>query len=278
MSRTRISCALGAFVLTIVGYAVPRAVAGTVVATQFQLQVATTTEAALGSVPNYVTPEELTFTECQWAPTRTSITVTAAHSYQCYPSEAGQFPIPAADSFALISTPVDGRAIPDNKGKYSDELRFVHLASNRQVIEVSAPLFEFSDVFGGAAPSIVERDGALWMFDYITEHGPEVLRVSTTTGAILQRTTMPAISRPVFAANQLGFWLAQNADSFYGNPKPALGVWFAPLGASKSVLVKQTSGNVLAMQPDGKAMDVYLDPSSPDAITDLKIWRFTLAR
>lgn len=87
---------------------------------------------------------------------------------------------------------------------------------------------------------------------------------------------MPAISRPVIAVNQSGFWLGQDSDSLY-NKGTTLGIWLAPIGVSEGVLVKQTDGNVFAMKPTGTSMDVYLAPDWDFGRGSIKLWRFTPA-
>jgi hypothetical protein len=59
----------------------------------------------------------------------------------------------------------------------------------------------------------VYGDGYLWVYDNLTTHGSELLRVSATTGTVLQTVRMPHIDRPLIAANADGFWLAPATNS-----------------------------------------------------------------
>ena len=215
--------------------------------------------------------EEYRLELCGWPSNRTSITVAEAKAFRCSPYAVG-LSVPAPGSFEVLSSPIGDKWPESQNGGLSRELRFVKREGN--VLEVGPNLMEYGDYSGGARPSFDETGGSLWISDYRTERGPEVIRVSTSSGEILQRTRMPPISRPIIGANALGFWLAQDSTSEY--PSTArLGVWFAPLGASKSELVKATDGSAWAMRADGTAMDVFISPNWPAQRSAVDLWRFT---
>jgi hypothetical protein len=216
--------------------------------------------------------EDYPLAYCGWPSDRTSITVAKAKSIRCSPSSVG-LPVPAPGSSELLSSPIGDKWPETQSGGLSRELRFVKRDDN--VLEVGPNLLEYGDYSGGARPSFDEADGSLWIFDYRTEHGPEVIRISTNSGELLQRTAMPPISRPVIGVNALGFWLAQDPDSLYPHSGVRLGVWFAPVGASKSELVKATGGGAWAMRANGDAMDVFISPDWPVKKLAVDLWRFT---
>jgi hypothetical protein len=60
-------------------------------------------------------------------------------------------------------------------------------------------------------------DGYLWLFDCLTTHGSELLRISATSGAVLQTVRMPDIDRPLLAVDGDGFWLAPAVNSSSGS-------------------------------------------------------------
>jgi len=219
--------------------------------------------------------ERYPYVPCQWPPSRASITVAEAATYRCSPSayDTTHFPVPASGSFEILSTPIDGAPYSPQNGGLSDNVRFV--TRDGPVIHVGPSLLEYGDYSGGARPSFAEAGGTLWIFDYATERGPEVIRISATTGAVLQRTVMPAISRPIIGVNALGFWLAQDSDSLCPNSQVRLGVWFAAVGATRGELVKASRGSVWAMRADGDAMDVFVSPHWRDGDPAYQMWRFT---
>lgn len=276
MNRPRaLFLVLSALLSSCLGYLVSRTVSESRGPIRFAFSESRSSPTALPKTPNFFDVEDFPSASCQWPDGRTSITVKAARQFDCFPMGVGKFPIPAANSFALLDSAIGGARFPVQNGNLSDDLRFVHLSPNNDVIDVSPVLLQFGDYSGGARPSFVESDGSLWIFDYRTEHGAEVIRISTATGTILQRTSMPSISRPVVAVNRLGFWLGQDSESFFGESPATPGIWLAPVGASRGVLVKQTNGDLFAMQPSGTSMAVYLAPDWESGGGTIELWRFT---
>jgi hypothetical protein len=194
------------------------------------------------------------FTYCRWPNGETAITVTQEKARGCDL-------LPGGRSFALLASPIGGASSPSQSAKLTDAARFVHAAPAKGVIDVGPVLMEFGDYSGGARPEVVTNARTIWIFDYQTERGPEVLRISAVTGAILQRTEMPAISRPVMAVNESGFWMGQAANSLIGSSRTVLGVWLAPLHASRGVLVRRTKDVIISMASSGSSMIVDVAPS-----------------
>jgi len=76
----------------------------------------------------------------------------------------------------------------------------------------------------------------IWIYDVDTTAGPELLQVSTHSGAVVDTISMPAFYRPLLAAGDGGVWLA---NSIQGSPAPALS--YIAAGASvPRVLVSDT--------------------------------------
>jgi hypothetical protein len=209
------------------------------------------------------------FTYCPWPNGETTITVSREKAEGCDL-------LPDGRSFALLASPIGGASSPSQSAKLTDDVRFVHAAPAKGVIDVGPVLMEFGDYSGGARPDVAADAGTIWIFDYQTERGPEVLRISAITGAILQRTEMPGISRPVMAVDQSGFWMGQAANSLIGSSRTVRGVWLAPLHASTGVLVRRTNDVIISMASSGRSMIVDVAPpvatGGPPAALQ---WRFT---
>src|SRR5579863_2559062 len=67
-------------------------------------------------------------------------------------------------------------------------------------------------------PQWIHGDGSLWIYDHFvgptfTSQTGQLLRVSDSTGNVVQRWPMPSISRPLVAVNADGFWLAPTIES-----------------------------------------------------------------
>jgi hypothetical protein len=67
----------------------------------------------------------------------------------------------------------------------------------------------------------------LWIYDVETTNGPELLQVSNSTGEVADTVPMPALYRPLLAADNGGVWVA---NSIEGSGGPALS--YVPAGAS----------------------------------------------
>ena len=109
---------------------------------------------------------------------------------------------------------------------------------------------------------------SLWLYDVLTSDGPEVLRFDANTGALLQRTAMPQIYRPVMVANGDGLWLdpATNGGIDGVSVVPLLHVAF---GASKPVVVHR--GGRAAMWMAASAHTVWFEQIAGRA--SVSIWR-----
>ncbi len=219
--------------------------------------------------------EDYPLAYCDWPSDMATISVADAKTFRCSPYSVG-LAVPAPGSFEIISSTIGDKWPETQSGGLSRELRFVK--RDGDVLEVGPTLMEYGDYSGGARPSFDESDGSLWIFDDKTEHGPQVIRISTESGKLLQRTTMPQISRPVIGANALGFWLAQDTSSLYPSSGVRLGIWFAPIDASKGELVKATRGSAWAMVAHGDAIDVFISPRLPVDKSGVDLWRFSPAK
>lgn len=109
---------------------------------------------------------------------------------------------------------------------------------------------------------------SLWIYDVATSDGPEALRFDAGTGALLQRTKMPRLFRPVMVANADGLWLdpATNGGLDGVAVAPVLHI---PFGASKPVVVHR--GGRAAMWMTATAHTVWFEQISGQS--SVAIWR-----
>jgi len=84
----------------------------------------------------------------------------------------------------------------------------------------------------------VYGDGYLWIYDCLTTTGSVLLRVSQSTGALLQTIRMPDVDRPLLAADGDGLWLAPAANSSF-TPSSATGLYRVAPDMSRPVLVRR---------------------------------------
>lgn len=79
---------------------------------------------------------------------------------------------------------------------------------------------------------------SLWIYDCNTPSGAELLRVSTSTGAVLNAVPMPVICRPTTWATRSGFLLEPNNESGWGG-NPVLGLYSVAPGADRPTLIRR---------------------------------------
>ena len=77
-----------------------------------------------------------------------------------------------------------------------------------QVESLAASFWAVAHQFGLRVQSVKSYGS-----DNLTTHGSELLRISPTTGSVLQTVNMPPIDRPLIATNADGFWLAPATNS-----------------------------------------------------------------
>lgn len=78
-------------------------------------------------------------------------------------------------------------------------------------------IMSFPQVSDGR-PTWVYGRGDLWLFDALSARGSELLRISGTTGHVIQRLTMPVVPRPIMAFDADGLWLAPAVNSLGAGP------------------------------------------------------------
>jgi hypothetical protein len=107
-------------------------------------------------------------------------------------------------------------------------------------------------------PTWVYGAGDLWLYDANNPGGYDLLRISESTGTVVQRLKVPAISRPILAFDADGLWLAPAVNST-GPAETAL--YHVSIGASSAtVALKLGSEYVAWMTASGHS--VWLDASS----------------
>ena len=219
--------------------------------------------------PSYINLSLALFSNCPWPPGKTSISIKEAAAEHCDLLAHGQ-------SFGLLESAIGGAKYPKQSGPLTSDVRFARLDKARGVIAIGPVLMEYGQYSGGVVPDAVRYGNSIWLFDCATERGPEVLRLSATTGAILQRTSMPDISRPVVGVDDSGFWMGEAGSSFWGS-KVKLGVWLAPLDARHGILLRPTDDVIYTMTASGSSMDIVVGPRPVGSLGFL--WKFApLAR
>ena len=128
-------------------------------------------------------------------------------------------------------------------------------------------------------------DGSLWIYDQVIPAGSrfaqvgQLLRISESTGAVVQRWQMPSIDRPLVAVNADGFWFAPSNESGWPQHTPQSqliryrSLYHVWPGAHAPVRVLAVGGNGDALWLVASGHSVWLDANhNPRAGT---LWRLT---
>lgn len=101
--------------------------------------------------------------------------------------------------------------------------------------------------YSDTGPVIAYGAQWLWIYDNSTTNGPELLQVSMSSGDVVDTIRMPALYRPLLAADAGGVWVA---NSIGGSPAPAL--FHVGAGASApNVVIPDTNVPICWLHADG---------------------------
>jgi hypothetical protein len=67
--------------------------------------------------------------------------------------------------------------------------------------------------WGDSAPTWTYGGGDLWLYEWDNPGGVDLMRLSATTGDVLQRLRVPKVWHPVLAYNDEGLWVAPSGQS-----------------------------------------------------------------
>ncbi len=99
---------------------------------------------------------------------------------------------------------------------------------------------------------------------------PELLQISTSTGAVVGTVAMPALIRPIMAADDTGLWIG---NSIQGTTAPAL-LRVAPGAAAPDVVVPSTAAHTCWLLGSGDTLWAGIGPTERGACQQQTIERF----
>ena len=101
--------------------------------------------------------------------------------------------------------------------------------------------------YSDTRPVIAYGAAWLWIYDVATTAGPELLQVSASSGVVVDTVRMPALYRPLLAADAGGVWVGNSVD---GSSGPALS--YVGAGSSApSTVIADTNVPICWLQADG---------------------------
>jgi hypothetical protein len=128
----------------------------------------------------------------------------------------------ACDDPALYGVRVLPVNYAANGQGYTSTVRIAHTTVSPRGYTVGPVVMRYEEASDTDA-EWVYGDGYLWIYEPMTTSGSELLQVSLTSGAVVDRVGMPVISRPLLATDDDGLWLVPAITSgFTGRPPLAL--------------------------------------------------------
>ncbi len=108
-----------------------------------------------------------------------------------------------------------------------------HVVSHSPGYALGPVVMSFSAfAWGDSAPTWIYGGGDLWLYEWDNPGGVDLMRISATTGDVLQRLRAPKVWHPVLAYNDEGLWIAASGQT--SSPTPLYLV--APGGAHASAV------------------------------------------
>jgi hypothetical protein len=98
-------------------------------------------------------------------------------------------------------------------------VRIAHVVSHSPGYTLGPVVMTFpAFAWGDSAPTWTYGGGDLWLYEWDNPGGVDLMRISATTGAVLQRLRVPKVWHPLLAYNDEGLWIAASGQT--GSPTP----------------------------------------------------------
>lgn len=102
--------------------------------------------------------------------------------------------------------------LPSPSGGPTAVVRIAHVTSRSPGYSLGPIVMTFPAwAYSQTQPYWIYGDGDLWLYDWVNRF--DLLRISATTGAVLQRLSVPKIQMPLLALNDNGLWIAPYGES-----------------------------------------------------------------
>ncbi len=104
--------------------------------------------------------------------------------------------------------------LPAKAGGPSAVVRIAHVVPHSPGYTLGPVVMTFPALaWGGSAPTWVYGGGDLWLYEWDNPGGIDLMRISATSGAVLQRVRVPKIWHPILAYNDEGLWIAASGQT-----------------------------------------------------------------
>ena len=98
-------------------------------------------------------------------------------------------------------------------------VRIAHVVAHSPGYTLGPVVMTFSAfAWADSAPTWAYGGGDLWLYEWDNPGGVDLMRISATTGDVLQRLRAPKVWKPVLAYNNEGLWIAASGQT--SSPTP----------------------------------------------------------
>jgi hypothetical protein len=154
--------------------------------------------------------------------------------------------------------------LPASGGGPSAVVRLAHVVAKSPGYALGPVVMTFSSwAWGDSAPTWIYGGGDLWLYEWDNPGGVDLMRISATTGAVLQRMRVPKVWKPILAYNDDGLWIAPSGQS--GGPPNVL--YRITPGDTKATSVFHFAGEGFAKWIVGSGDDLWVN-AQPRTVSD----------
>jgi hypothetical protein len=144
-------------------------------------------------------------------------------------------------------------------------VRIAHVASHSPGYALGPVVMTFpAFAWGDSAPQWTYGGGDLWLYEWDNPGGVDLMRISATTGAVLQRLRVPKVWHPILAYNDQGLWVAPSGQS--GSSE----LYLVAPGAPAATPVLRFSDHGFAKWIVGSGDALWLN-AQPGAVSDVGV-------
>ena len=92
-------------------------------------------------------------------------------------------------------------------------VRIAHVVPHSPGYTLGPVVMTFPAFMGRLSPTWIYGGGDLWLYEWDNPGGVDLMRISATTGDVLQRLRVPKVWKPVLAYNDEGLWIAPSGQT-----------------------------------------------------------------
>lgn len=145
-------------------------------------------------------------------------------------------------------------------------VRIAHIVSHSPGYALGPVVMSFSAfAWADSAPTWIYGGGDLWLYEPDNPSGADLMRISATTGDVLQRLRVPKVWHPVLAYNDEGLWIAASGQT--SSPTP---LYLVALGGDHASAVYHFPADGFAKWIVASGDDLWLN-AQPRPVSDVGV-------